>query len=116
VYFSGGPGFEYHRNPLKTREAHDALGRSTLGDIGYLDADGYLYLTDRKNNLIITGGVNVFPQEIENVLITHPKVLDAAVFGLPDLEMGEDHQGGHSAARNARCQPGAGRRAHRSLP
>ncbi len=89
VYFSGGPSFEYHRNPQKTREAYDALGRSTLGDIGYLDADGYLYLTDRKNNLIITGGVNVFPQEIENVLITHPKVLDAAVFGLPDVDMGE---------------------------
>jgi long-chain acyl-CoA synthetase len=89
VYFSGGPGFQYHRNAQKTQEAYDALGRSTLGDIGYLDRDGYLYLTDRKNNLIITGGVNVFPQEIENLLITHPKVLDAAVFGLPDLEMGE---------------------------
>ncbi len=89
VYFSGGPGFEYHRNPQKTQEAYDASGRSTLGDIGYLDADGYLYLSDRKNNLIITGGVNVFPQEIENVLITHPKVLDAAVFGLPDVELGE---------------------------
>jgi acyl-CoA synthetase (AMP-forming)/AMP-acid ligase II len=89
VYFSGGPSFEYHRNMQKTKEAHDALGRSTLGDIGFLDADGYLYLTDRRNNLIITGGVNVFPQEIENLLVTHPQVLDAAVFGLPDLEMGE---------------------------
>jgi fatty-acyl-CoA synthase len=89
VYFSGGPSFEYHRNMQKTKEAHDALGRSTLGDIGYLDADGYLYLTDRRNNLIITGGVNVFPQEIENLLVTHPQVLDAAVFGLPDVEMGE---------------------------
>lgn len=89
VYFSGGPNFEYHRNPDQTREAYDALGRSTLGDIGYLDADGYLYLTDRKNNLIITGGVNVFPQEIENLLITHPQVLDAAVFGVPDADLGE---------------------------
>jgi fatty-acyl-CoA synthase len=89
VYFEGGPKFEYHGNPERTREAYDALGRSTLGDIGYLDAEGYLYLTDRRNNLIITGGVNVFPQEIENVLITHPAVLDVAVFGLPDVEMGE---------------------------
>ena len=89
VYFSGGPRFEYHGNAERTREAYDRQGRSTLGDIGYLDADGYLYLTDRRNNLIITGGVNVFPQEIENVLITHPEVLDVAVFGLPDVEMGE---------------------------
>lgn len=89
VYFSGGPRFEYHRNPAKTQEAHDLHGRSTLGDIGYLDEEGYLYLTDRRNNLVITGGVNVFPQEVENLLVTHPKVLDAAVFGLPDLEMGE---------------------------
>lgn len=89
VYFAGGPRFEYHGNPQRTLEAYDAQGRSTLGDIGYLDAEGYLYLTDRRNNLIITGGVNVFPQEIENVLITHPAVIDVAVFGLPDVEMGE---------------------------
>ncbi len=89
IYFAGGPSFEYHGNPQRTRDAYDAQGRSTLGDIGYLDAEGYLYLTDRKHNLIITGGVNVFPQEIENVLITHPQVLDVAVFGLPDMEMGE---------------------------
>jgi long-chain acyl-CoA synthetase len=89
VYFSGGPQFEYHGNPAKTREAHDAKGRSTLGDIGYLDEDGYLYLTDRKNFMIISGGVNIYPQEIENLLITHPEVLDVAVFGLPDVEMGE---------------------------
>ena len=89
VYFAGGPRFEYHGQPDKTRAAYDAQGRSTLGDIGYLDADGYLYLTDRKNNLVVTGGVNVFPQEIENVLIGHPKVFDVAVFGLPDVEMGE---------------------------
>jgi acyl-coenzyme A synthetase/AMP-(fatty) acid ligase len=89
VYFSGGPRFEYHGNPGKTREAYDSNGRSTLGDIGYLDEDGYLYLTDRKNNLIVTGAVNVFPQEIENVLIAHPRVFDVAVFGLPDPELGE---------------------------
>jgi long-chain acyl-CoA synthetase len=89
IYFEGGPTFEYHGNPDKTREAYVAQGWSTLGDIGYLDEEGYLYLTDRKNNMIITGGVNVFPQETENVLITHPKVMDVAVFGLPDVEMGE---------------------------
>ena len=89
VYFGGGPRFEYHGNPARTREAYDAQGRSTLGDIGYLDEDGYLYLTDRKNNLIITGAVNVYPQEIENVLIAHPRVLDVAVFGVPDAELGE---------------------------
>jgi fatty-acyl-CoA synthase len=89
VYFGGGPRFEYHGQPEKTREAYDALGRSTLGDIGYVDADGYLYLTDRRNNLVVTGGVNVYPQEVENVLIGHPKVFDVAVFGLPDVEMGE---------------------------
>ncbi len=89
VYFAGGPRFEYHGNPERTREAYDAQGRSTLGDIGHLDAEGYLYLTDRRNNLIITGGVNVFPQEIENLLIAHPAVIDVAVFGLPDVEMGE---------------------------
>jgi len=89
VYFSGGPRFEYHGQPDKTREAYDDHGRSTLGDIGYVDADGYLYLTDRKNNLVVTGGVNVFPQEVENVLITHPKVYDVAVFGVPDFDLGE---------------------------
>jgi long-chain acyl-CoA synthetase len=89
VYFGGGPQFEYHGNPDKTRSAYDAKGRSTLGDIGYLDAEGYLYLTDRKHFMIISGGINIYPQEIENLLISHPQVLDAAVFGLPDPEMGE---------------------------
>jgi len=89
IYFAGGPGFEYHGNPVKTAEAYDAKGRSTLGDIGYVDAEGYVYLTDRKNHMIITGGVNVFPQEIENVLIGHDAVYDVTVFGLPDVEMGE---------------------------
>jgi len=89
IYFAGGPKFEYHGNPEKTAEAYDSEGRSTLGDIGYVDEDGYVYLTDRKNHKVVTGGVNVFPQEIENVLITHDAVLDVAVFGLPDVEMGE---------------------------
>ena len=92
IYFSGGPAFEYHGNPQKTAEAFDPTGRSTLGDIGYMDGDGYLYRTDRKTHLIITGGVNVFPQEIENLLITHDSVIDVAVFGLPDIEMGKTIQ------------------------
>ncbi|HEY1752284.1 MAG TPA: acyl-CoA synthetase, partial [Caulobacteraceae bacterium] len=63
---------------------------STVGDIGYLDADGYLHLTDRKSFMIISGGVNIYPQECENLLITHDKVLDAAVFGVPNEDLGEE--------------------------
>jgi len=90
VYFANGPRFEYHNDPEKTASTRNAKGWSTLGDIGYLDDDGYLYLTDRKANMIITGGVNVYPQEAENVLITHPKVVDVAVFGVPNQEFGEE--------------------------
>jgi long-chain acyl-CoA synthetase len=89
VYFARGAGFAYHNDPEKTRSAYDARGWSTLGDVGYVDADGYLFLTDRKANMIISGGVNIYPQETENVLITHPKVADVAVFGVPDEEFGE---------------------------
>ena len=89
VWFSGGPRFAYHNNPEKTAGAYDTAGRSTLGDVGYLDAEGYLYLTDRKDNMIISGGVNVYPQEAENALISHPEVADAAVFGVPDDDFGE---------------------------
>ena len=66
------------------------MGWRTLGDIGYLDADGYLYLTDRKAHMIISGGVNIYPQECENLLITQPKVADAAVFGVPNVDLGEE--------------------------
>jgi long-chain acyl-CoA synthetase len=90
VYFANGPGFEYHNDPEKTRTARNAQGWSTLGDIGYLDEDGFLYLTDRKANMIISGGVNIYPQEAENVLITHPKVVDVAVFGVPNADFGEE--------------------------
>jgi long-chain acyl-CoA synthetase len=90
VYFSDGPKFEYHKDPDKTAKAHDERGWATLGDIGYLDGDGYLFLTDRRNFMIISGGVNIYPQEIENLLITHPKVADVAVIGEPDEEMGEN--------------------------
>src|SRR5260370_4605581 len=81
--------FEYHKDPGKTAETRDERGWATVGDIGYLDDDGYLYLTDRRDFMIVSGGVNIYPQEAENLLITHPKVMDAAVFGVPDTEMGE---------------------------
>ncbi len=89
VWFSGGHDFAYHNDPQKTAEAKDARGYSTVGDVGYLDEEGYLYLTDRKAFMIISGGVNIYPQEAENVLINHPKVLDVGVIGVPDAEMGE---------------------------
>ncbi len=85
----GRPGFKYHKDEAKTREAIDARGWSSVGDMGYLDDEGYLYLTDRKTFMIVSGGVNIYPQEAENRLITHPKVFDVAVFGIPDDEMGE---------------------------
>jgi acyl-CoA synthetase (AMP-forming)/AMP-acid ligase II len=90
VYFADAPAFTYHNDPDKTRRAYNAKGWSTLGDVGYLDAEGYLYLTDRKSYMIISGGVNIYPQETEDVLITHPDVADVAVFGVPNEEMGEE--------------------------
>jgi long-chain acyl-CoA synthetase len=90
VYFSGGPAFAYHNDPQKTESAYTPEGWSTLGDVGYLDEEGYLYLTDRKAYMIISGGVNIYPQESENILINHPAVFDVAVFGVPNEEMGEE--------------------------
>jgi long-chain acyl-CoA synthetase len=89
VYFEGGPRFEYHGDPDKTLRAYTPEGWSTHGDIGYLDAEGYLYLTDRQSHMIICGGVNIYPQEVEDLLLSHPQVLDAAVFGVPHDELGE---------------------------
>jgi long-chain acyl-CoA synthetase len=89
VYFADGPTFQYHNDPKKTADAYDSHGWATLGDIGRLDHDGYLFLTDRKHFMVISGGVNIYPQEIENFLITHPKVAEVAVIGAPDEEMGE---------------------------
>ena len=89
VYFGGGRQFEYHNDPDKTASVTNANGWRTLGDMGYLDEDGYLYLTDRVAHMIISGGVNIYPQEAENVLAGHPAVADVAVFGIPDDEMGE---------------------------
>ena len=84
-----GLSFEYHNDPAKTASSHDERGWATNWDMGRLDEDGYLYLTDRKDFMIVSGGVNIYPQEAEDVLITHPAVADAAVFGVPDAEMGE---------------------------
>ena len=89
VYFAGGAPLTYHNAPDKIAENTNKLGWTTLGDVGWLDEEGFLYLTDRKSFMIISGGVNIYPQELENLLITHPKVADAAVVGAPHEEMGE---------------------------
>jgi len=91
IWFEGATNFDYYKDEGKTAEARDPTGqRSTVGDVGYLDEDGYLYLTDRKMYMIISGGVNIYPQEVENLLVTHPKVFDAAVFGVPNADLGEE--------------------------
>ena len=90
VYCSKGTPFDYHGDPGKKQSITINDGWTTIGDVGYLDAEGYLYLTDRKSYMIITGGVNVYPQETEDCLVTHPKVFDVAVFGVPHPEMGEE--------------------------
>jgi long-chain acyl-CoA synthetase len=89
VWFSDGPQFEYHNDPEKTAAVTDSRGWQSFGDIGHLDVDGFLYLTDRASYMIITGGVNVYPQEAEDALLSHPKVMDAAVFGVPHADFGE---------------------------
>jgi long-chain acyl-CoA synthetase len=88
-----GTDFEYHRDPAKTAAAHRGPGLFTLGDVGYLDEDGYLHLSDRRIDLIISGGVNIYPAEIEGVLQAHAAVRDAAVFGIPNEEFGEEVKG-----------------------
>ncbi|MDO3639399.1 fatty-acid--CoA ligase FadD4 [Mycolicibacterium arseniciresistens] len=93
IYFEGGASFEYLNDPDKTAKSRECHGWTTVGDIGYLDEEGYLYLTDRRHHMIISGGVNIYPQEAENTLVTHPKVMDAAVFGVPDDEMGQRVKG-----------------------
>ena len=91
IWFEGptATSYQYFGDADKTADSRNANGWSTLGDVGYLDAEGYLYLTDRKAYMIITGGANVYPQETENVLTMHPKVADVAVFGVPDEDLGE---------------------------
>jgi acyl-CoA synthetase (AMP-forming)/AMP-acid ligase II len=90
VYFSDGANFEYYKDPQKTAQCYNQHGWSTLGDVGHVDGDGYLYLTDRASHMIISGGVNIYPREVEDVLVTHPAVQDAAVFGIPNTEFGEE--------------------------
>ncbi|CAG2158098.1 AMP-binding protein [Cupriavidus numazuensis] len=89
VYFSGVATFAYHNDPEKTRSAYNDKGWATYGDLGYINEEGYLFLSDRRADLILSGGVNVYPQEIESVLMEHPAVADVAVIGVPDAEFGE---------------------------
>lgn len=90
IYFESEDRFSYHGDDEKTKSMYSPQGWKTLGDIGRIDEDGYIYLTDRKSNMIISGGVNIYPQESENRLATHPKVADVAVFGIPNEAFGEE--------------------------
>ncbi|WP_028605518.1 AMP-binding protein [Ottowia thiooxydans] len=90
VYFDGGVAFEYHNDQGKTRQAFNSRGWGTYGDLGSLDAEGFLYLSDRRTDLIISGGVNIYPREVENVLDTHPSVAESAVIGVPNEEYGQE--------------------------
>jgi long-chain acyl-CoA synthetase len=91
LWFKTASPFEYFKDPISTNEARSPDGTmSTVGDVGYVDEDGYVYLTDRRTFMIISGGVNIYPQECENLLITHPEVADAAVFGVPNADLGEE--------------------------
>ncbi len=90
IYFESSVKYEYHNDPAKTQGAKSPQGWTTLGDVGYLDEEGWLFLTDRKAFMIISGGVNIYPQETENCLITHPRVADVAVIGVPNEEFGEE--------------------------
>ena len=105
IWFKTATPFEYFNDAPRTAESRSADGTmSTVGDVGYVDDDGFLYLTDRSTFMIISGGVNIYPQECENLLITHPKVMDAAVFGVPNEDLGEEVKAviqlapGHSAS------------------
>jgi long-chain acyl-CoA synthetase len=89
VWFETNRPFEYHKDPVKTRSVWDDRGWSWMGDVGRVDAEGYLYLTDRASHMIISGGVNIYPREAEDVLILHPAVADVGVVGIPDADMGE---------------------------
>ncbi|MFM7689038.1 MAG: AMP-binding enzyme, partial [Alphaproteobacteria bacterium] len=89
IWFEGGARFAYHNDPVKTAEAYNDRGWATLHDLGWLDEEGFLFLSDRRADLILSGGVNVYPAEIEAVLMTHPRVIEAAVIGVKDPEFGE---------------------------
>ena len=116
VYFDGRPPLRVPQRPGQDRRrSPTSTGWRTLGDIGYLDEDGYLYLTDRQAHMIISGGVNIYPQEAENVLAGHPAVADVAVIGVPDAEMGEAVKAVVQLSIGRR-RPGTGGRAARLLP
>ncbi len=103
IWFQTASRFRYHNDAEKTAGVFNDRGWATLGDVGYVDAEGYMYLTDRVSHMIISGGVNIYPQEIEDLLVTHPAVADAGVIGVPDPEMGES-----VLAVVQPAQPGAG--------
>jgi long-chain acyl-CoA synthetase len=86
---TSGADFEYKGDKAKTDSSHDAEGYFTVGDVGYMNEDGFLFLCDRKSDMIIAGGVNIYPAEIEGEILAHPLVADVAVFGIPDDDMGE---------------------------
>ncbi|MBW2286790.1 MAG: AMP-binding protein [Deltaproteobacteria bacterium] len=106
LYFRNkrGSDFEYHKDPEKTAAAHLEPGIFTFGDIGYLDEDDHLFMSDRKIDMVISGGVNIYPAEIEGVLVSHPAVADAAVFGVPHSEMGEEVKAAVELVQG--CEPG----------
>jgi long-chain acyl-CoA synthetase len=105
IWFESNMVFEYHNDPEKTAGAFNDKGWSSLGDIGYLDTDGYLYLTDRASHMIISGGVNIYPQEVENELTMHPAVNDVAVIGVPNTDLGEEVKAVVIAANGATAGP-----------
>jgi acyl-CoA synthetase (AMP-forming)/AMP-acid ligase II len=90
IWFSDVPPITYHNAPELSASVRNDKGWVTLWDVGYTDDEGFLYLTDRKQFMIVSGGVNIYPQEVENVLVLHPDVVDAAVFGIPNDEWGEE--------------------------
>lgn len=107
VYFEGGSDFDYLNDPKKTRGSRhpDHFNWATFGDIGKIDEEGYLFLSDRKAFMIISGGVNIYPQEAENLLAMHPSVADVAVFGVPDADMGEQVKAVVQAAAGVEAGP-----------
>ena len=107
IWFKTASPFEYFNDPTRTAEARSPDGTmSTVGDVGYVDDDGFLHLTDRATFMIISGGVNIYPQECENLLITHPEVADAAVFGVPNDDLGEEVKAVVQLMPGARAGPG----------
>jgi acyl-CoA synthetase (AMP-forming)/AMP-acid ligase II len=107
IWFRGATAFRYFRDPAKTADGRSGDGAaSTVGDVGHVDSDGYLYLTDRKSYMIISGGVNIYPQETENLLSSHPAVLDVAVIGVPNADLGEEVKAVVQLADPAAAGPG----------